>query len=90
MLERMNKQQFDGLVDSLVNSYSFNTTNDYSLSLRRREYLDRFYGTIIVFPNTPGGYFTYIEAEQLLELGRQWNAVLYFQTLHGVTVAKFL
>lgn len=86
----MNKQQFDGLVDDLVNSYSFNTSDDYSLSLHRREYLDQFFGTIIVFTNTPGGYFTYIEVEQLLELGRKWNAVLYFQTLHGVTVAKYL
>lgn len=86
----MNKQQFNGLVDCLVNVCNFNTSKHYSLSLRRYESGDYFDGDVTVFTNYPKAFFSTIEIEQLLGLAKAWSVTLYFQTLHGVTVARYL
>lgn len=86
----MTKKQFDGIVDCLVNVCNFNTSSDYSLSLHRYESTTFFDGEIFVFTNNPKGSFCDVEIVQLLGLAKAWNVTLYFQTMHGVTVARFL
>lgn len=86
----MTKKQFDGIVDCLVNVCTFNTSKEYSLSLDQYECPDFFYGELIVFTNSPNGSFSTVEIEQLLGLSHAWNVTLYFETKHGVTVARYL
>lgn len=86
----MTKKKFNGIVDCLVDVCTFNTSRDYSLSLRRYESPDFFDGEIRVFSNHPKGFFTTEDIAQLLGIAESWNVSLYFETLHGVTVAKYL
>ena len=86
----MTKKQFDGIVDCLVNVCTFNTSKHFSLSLNQCEGPNFFYGEIIVFTNYYKGLFSTVEIEQLLGLAKAWNVTLYFETLHGVTVARYL
>lgn len=86
----MTKKQFDGIVDCLVNVCTFNTWNHYSLSLTRYESPTFFDGEIVVFTNYYKGLFSTVEIEQLLGLAKAWDVSLYFQTMHGVTVARYL
>lgn len=86
----MTEKQFDGIVDCLVNVCTFNTSRDFSLSLQPYVSPTLFHGEIIVFPNGPKGLWTTGEIAQLLGLAEAWNVSLYFQTMHGVTVARYL
>lgn len=86
----MTKKQFDGIVDCLVNVCCFNTSRDFSLSLQTYESPTFFHGEVIVFPNNAKGLWTSGEIAQLLGLGEAYNVSLYFQTMHGVTVARYL
>lgn len=86
----MTKKQFDGIVDCLVNVCTFNTSKDYSLSLQQYEGPDFFCGELIVFTNSPSKSFSTVEIAQLLGLAEAWRVTLYFETMHGVTVAKYL
>lgn len=86
----MKQKQFDGLVDCLVNVCNFNTSKHYSLSLQRYQFDDFFDGELVVFTNYSGGFFSTVEIEQLLGLAKAWNVTIYFETRHGVTVARYL
>lgn len=86
----MTKKQLHGIVDCLVNVCTFNTSKDYSLSIQETEFEDYYSGRLIVFLNDSTPAFTISDVEQLLGLARAWNVSLYFETLHGVTVAKYL
>lgn len=86
----MTKKQFNGLVDCLANVCNFNTTNAYSLSLRETNYGDFYHARIYVFTMDSHGIFTSSDIELLLSLATTWNVNLYFGTVNGVTVAKYL
>ena len=86
----MTKKQFRGLVDNLANVCTFNTSNSYSLSLRETEFMEYYRASLLVFTNNPSGIFCYSDIALLLSLANAWNVQLYFETVNGVTVAKFL
>lgn len=86
----MKKKQFRGLVDNLANVCTFNTSNSYSLSLKETEYMDFYRASLLVFTNDPSGIFTSSDIALLLSLANAWNVQLYFETVNGVTVAKYL
>ena len=86
----MTKKQFRGLVDCLANVCTFNTSNAYSLSLNETQLKDFYHATLIVYTMNTNGMFCSSDIEQLLSLANAWNVTLYFLTINGVTVAKFL
>jgi len=86
----MTKKQLDGLVDSLANVCRFNTSNAYSLSLRETKLRDYYHATLVVYTMDTNGVFCSSDIELLLSLANAWNVNLYFETVNGVTVAKFL
>lgn len=86
----MTKKQLHGIVDCLVNVCTFNTSKDYSLSIQEMEFEEFYSGKLIVFQNDSNQAFNDSDIELLLSLARAWNVSLYFETLHGVTVAKYL
>lgn len=86
----MTKKQFRGLVDNLANVCTFNTSNSYSLSLRETELKEYYRASLLVFTNDPCGIFCSSDIALLLSLATAWNVQLYFETVNGVTVAKYL
>lgn len=86
----MTKKQFRGLVDNLANVCTFNTTNSYSLSLEETQYKEFYHASILVFTMNPREAFCSSDIAQLLGLATAWNVQLYFETVNGVTAAKFL
>lgn len=86
----MTKKQLRGLVDCLANVCHFNTTNYYSLSIREYSFRDNYHATLLVFLNETADSFNSSDIRLLLGLADAWNVTLYFETLHGVTVAKYL
>lgn len=86
----MTKKQFRGLVDCLANVCTFNTSNAYSLSLNEFDFVGYYNANLDVFTTDPRGIFCSSDIEQLLSLANAWNVTLYFYTVNGVTVAKFL
>lgn len=86
----MTKKQFRGLVDCLANVCTFNTSNSYSLSLQEHEYCGYYRASLLVFTNDHSGVFSSSDIEQLLSLATAWNVSLYFETVNGVTVAKYI
>lgn len=85
----MTKKQLRGLVDCLANVCTFNTSNAYSLSLNELDFVEFYHATLVVFTTDPRGIFCSSDIAQLLSLASTWNVTLYFETLNGVTVAKF-
>lgn len=86
----MTKKQFRGLVDNLANVCQFNTTNSYSLSLQETEYGEFYHACLLVFLMDSRGVFTSSDIELLLSLATAFNVNVYFETVNGVTVAKYL
>lgn len=86
----MTKKQFRGLVDNLANVCIFNTTNSYSLSLDETQFEEFYHASLLVFTMNPRGSFTSSDIALLLSLATAWNVSLYFETVNGVTVAKYL
>lgn len=86
----MTKKQLRGLVDCLANVCTFNTSKDYSLSIQETSFEDYYSGKLVVFLNDTTAAFTSSDIRQLLSLAEAWNVSLYFETMHGVTVAKYL
>lgn len=86
----MTKKQFRGLVDSLTNVCTFNTSNAYSLSLDETQFEEYYHANLFVFTMNPRGVFCSSDIAQLLSLATAWNVQLYFETINGVTVAKYL
>ena len=86
----MTKKQLGGLVDCLANICTFNTSNAYSLSINEIEYVAYYNATLVVFTTDPRGIFCSSDIELLLSLANAWNVTLYFETVNGVTVAKYL
>ena len=86
----MTKKQLRGLVDCLANVCTSNTSNYYSLSIEEMASGDFYHGTLFVFLNNSRDVFNSCDIRLLLSLADAWNVVLYFETLNGVTVAKYL
>ena len=86
----MTKKQLRGLVDCLANVCTFNTSKDYSLSIQETSFEDYYSGHLLVFLNDTTAAFNSSDIRQLLSLAEAWNVPLYFETMHGVTVAKYL
>lgn len=86
----MTKKQLHGLIDCLANVCTFNTSEDYSLSLQEFEWDDYYHATLLVFTMDTKGVFSSSDIEQLLSLANVWKVQLYFETVNGVTVAKFI
>ena len=86
----MTKKQLNGLVDCLANVCTFNTTNAYSLSINEIDCVADYYATLVVFTNNPRGIFCSSDIALLLSLATAWGVQLYFETVNGVTVAKYL
>lgn len=86
----MTRKQLRGLVDCLANVCTFNTSKDYSLSIQETSFEDYYSGKLVVFLNDTTAAFTCSDIRQLLSLAEAWNVSLYFETMHGVTVAKYL
>ena len=86
----MTKKQFRGLVDNLANVCTFNTSNSYSLSLNERNFGEYYRANLLVFTMNPDGVFCSSDIAQLLSLATAFNVNLYFETINGVTVAKYL
>lgn len=86
----MTKKQFRGLVDNLANVCNFNTSNSYSLSLDEMQFKNFYHPSLLVFTMNPNGSFNSCDIALLLSLATAFNVSLYFETVNGVTVAKFL
>lgn len=86
----MTKKQFRGLVDCLANICTFNTSNAYSLSLDETQCGDYYHASLLVYTMDINGVFCSNDIAQLLSLATAWNVQLYFETVNGVTVARFL
>lgn len=86
----MTKKQLRGLVDCLANVCTFNTSRDYSLSIEETSFEDYYSGKLLVFLNDNKASFTTSDIRQLLSLADAWNVSIYFETINGVTVAKYL
>lgn len=86
----MTKKQLRGLVDCLANVCTFNTSKDYSLSIQETSFEDYYSGKLLVFLNDTKACFCSSDIRQLLGLAEAWNVSLYFETVNGVTVAKYL
>lgn len=86
----MTKKQFRGLVDSLANVCTFNTSNAYSLSLDETQFEEYYHARLLVFTMHPNGVFCSSDIALLLSLATAWNVQVYFETINGVTVAKYL
>lgn len=86
----MKKKQLRGLVDCLANVCTFDTSKDYSLSIQETSFEDYYSGKLVVFLNDSTTNFNSSDIRQLLGLAEAWNVSLYFETMHGVTVAKYL
>ena len=86
----MTKKQFRGLVDNLANVCNFNTTNSYSLSLDETQFEEFYHASLLVFTMNPRGVFTSSDIALLLSLATAFNVSLYFETVNGVTVAKYI
>ncbi len=86
----MTKKQLHGLVDCLANVCTFNTSKDYSLSIREHSFEDYYSANLLVFNNNTTAHFCDCDIRQLLGLAQAWDVSLYFETVHGVTVAKYL
>ena len=86
----MTKKQLRGLVDCLANVCTFNTSRDYSLSIKETSFEDYYSGMLLVFLNDNKASFTTSDVRQLLSLADAWNVSMYFETVNGVTVAKYL
>lgn len=86
----MTKKQFRGLVDNLANVCTFNTSNSYSLSLNEMQFGYFYHPSLLVFTMNPSGSFSSSDIALLLSLATAFNVNLYFETVNGVTVAKFL
>lgn len=86
----MTKKQLRGLVDCLANVCTFNTSKDYSLSIQETSFEDYYSGKLLVFLNDTTANFNDCDIRQLLGLAEAWNVSLYFETVNGVTVAKYL
>ena len=86
----MTRKQLRGLVDCLANVCTFNTSKDYSLSIQETSFEDYYSGKLLVFLNDSNAAFCTSDVRQLLSLAEAWNVSLYFETMHGVTVAKYL
>lgn len=55
----MTKKQLRGLVDCLANVCTFNTSEDYSLSIEETSFEDYYSGMLLVFLNDPEYYCNY-------------------------------
>lgn len=86
----MTKKQLRGLVDCLANVCTFNTSDYYSLSIQESSFGDFYHATLLVFLNERRVCFNSCDISLLLGLADAWNVTLYFDTIHGVTVAKYL
>lgn len=86
----MTKKQLRGLVDCLANVCTFNTSQNYSLSIDETFFEDYYSGKLLVFLNDSDAVFCTSDVRQLLSLAEAWNVSLYFETVNGVTVAKYL
>lgn len=86
----MKKKQFRGLVDNLANVCTFNTSNSFSLSLEETQFGEYYHANLLVFSMHPRGVFCSSDIAQLLSLATAFNVQLYFETINGVTVAKYL
>ena len=86
----MTKKQLRGLVDCLANVCNFDTSKDYSLSIQEMSFEDYYTGKLLVFLNDSNAAFCTNDVHQLLSLAEAWNVSLYFETVNGVTVAKYL
>lgn len=86
----MTKKQLRGLVDCLANVCTFNTSKDYSLSIQESSFEDYYSGKLLVFLNDSHAPFCTSDVRQLLSLADAWNVSIYFETVNGVTVAKYL
>ena len=86
----MTKKQLRGLVDCLANDCTFDTSKDYSLSIQEISLEDYYSGSLLVFHNDSHASLCTSDVHQLLSLAIAWNVSLYFETVNGVTVAKYL
>ena len=86
----MTKKQFQGLVDNLANVCQFNTSNSYSLSLEETQYEEFYHASLLVFTMNPRGVFCSSDIALLLSLATAFGVNVYFETVNGVTVAKYL
>lgn len=77
-------------MDNLANVCNFNTSNAYSLSLDETEFEEFYHAKLLVFTMNPHGVFCSSDIALLLSLATAWNVQLYFETVNGVTVAKYL
>lgn len=86
----MTKNQFQDLVDRLANVCLFNTSKRYSLSLDETQWEGFYDASLSVFTMNPCGLFTTSDVALLLALATAFDVSLYFETINGVTVAKYL
>lgn len=77
-------------MDNLANVCNFNTSNSYSLSLEETQFEEFYHANLLVFTMNPRGVFCSSDVALLLSLATAWNVQLYFETVNGVTVAKYL
>lgn len=86
----MTKKQLTGLVDSLTTLCTFKVPEYYSMSVEEIVWGEFYQGSILLFPVEGVKAFNSSDISMLLGVSLAFNVTLYFETVHGVTVAKFL
>ena len=86
----MTKKQVSGLVECLTTHCTFKVPTDYSMSIEENVWEEYYHGSILLFPAKGFTAFNSSDITMLLGVSEAFNVTLYFETLHGVTVAKFL
>ena len=86
----MTKKKLTGLVDSLTTLCTFKVPEYYSMSIEEIAWDEYYQGSILLFPARGLKTFCNSDISMLLGVSLAFNVVLYFETLHGVTVAKFI
>lgn len=86
----MTKRQLIGLVDSLTTLCTFKVPEFYSMSVEETVWDEYYHASILLFPAKGITAFNSSDISMLLGVSLAFNVTLYFETVHGVTVAKFL
>ena len=84
----MTKETSLAIIEQLANDPIYNTSNDYSLSVRPLEICGRDYWKVTVFPSDFCPFFSKFEITQLLKLALDMDCYISFNSVNGVPVCK--
>lgn len=85
----MTKEQKDMLLWALANGHPCNTSDDYSVSIKRHDWADPVYYDVDVYPAGGRPWFIDMAVEHLLAISVALHVRFSIHCVHGVPVAQF-